>query len=149
MRHQNRVDKELNVTGQQILTALSLFKPVEWIRTSSGHHPVEGYAQSPHVAWRFTGGSNTETARVIATLVDDTPTEEEWTFDYSAKNWLLAPSRVLNECATSNASFRKVVTQITLSDSKFCERANRDLASIIARLRDYVMSPEGRGDQPR
>lgn len=125
------------VTGQQIFTALSLYGPVEWIRTSSGRNPVEGYMQSPHVAWRFRGGSNTDMAQHIATLVSDTSTQEEWTLDHSSKNWLLAPSRVLHECAADSLTFRKAAMHITLSDPDFCERANHDLALIIFRMRDY------------
>ncbi|MGA5270421.1 hypothetical protein NCG97_22650 [Streptomyces lydicamycinicus] len=125
-------------TGQQIFTALSLYGSVEWIRTSSGRNPVEGYIQSPHVAWRFRGGSDAEMAQLIATLVSDTSTQEEWTLDHSSRNWLLAPSRVLHECATDSLTFRKEAVRITLSDPEFCERANHDLALIISRLRDYT-----------
>ncbi|WP_407552405.1 hypothetical protein QOM21_21640 [Streptomyces sp. Pv4-95] len=139
----------MSVTGQQILKTLSLFDPIEWIRTSSGRNPVEGYTQSPHVAWRFADGGDVEIARLIETLVRNSPTENDWTLDYSARNWLLAPSRVLNECSSDNISFRQAVMRITLSDPDFCELANSDLALIISRLQDYVMNTEGREDQTR
>ncbi|MFF5975121.1 hypothetical protein ACFY7C_26805 [Streptomyces sp. NPDC012769] len=118
---------------------------LQWIRLSGGKHPVYGYYQVPFLGVRFEIARR-EHLRLIERAVRDTPTSEGWIIDASRRNWLLAPSAILEggDNPAASPGFDESVESAML-DQDFCIRALADFDAIIRTLRDLIAESENSG----
>ncbi|MET9292006.1 hypothetical protein [Streptomyces sp. NPDC003077] len=120
-------------TGEEIMQALRTLRALEWIRISVGVNPEYGYLQVPYVAWRYhertikKERTNRETCTTTAKNV-------EWSLDTSRHNWLLSPSRLVDEQQAIGLPFSEAAWAIASTDQAFCLAANEDMALITLAL---------------
>ncbi|MEU2659083.1 hypothetical protein ABZ615_27660 [Streptomyces sp. NPDC007325] len=116
--------------------ALGCLGPLQWIRLSGGRHPQYGYQQVPFLGWRF-AEPDEDKLHAVEGAVTATHTCLEWLVNASRRNWLLAPSRLLDGTDESAASpqFDDRVNQL-MRDQGFCAVALADLDAILRTLRE-------------
>lgn len=94
------------------------------------------------MGWRY-ASPRERVAQLIEETVRALPTQVEWTLDRTRRNWLLLPTRLLNEAqGLHNPAFAEVVHSVNVQDQEFCFRALSDFELIIESLRQ-VPIPEG------
>lgn len=104
-------------------------------------HPLYGYPQVPYMGWRYKSPHG-KIAEFLESVVRGVQTQLEWTLDRSKRNWVLVPSRILNEAqGLENPAFASTVHAINVQDREFCLKAQSDLELIIRSLRE-ASAPE-------
>ncbi|MFD5326619.1 DUF6531 domain-containing protein [Streptomyces sp. NPDC127092] len=128
----------MSARGRLVGETLSRLGPLRWFRLSAGRHPLYDYYQVPYVGWRF-DAPRIEYLQLIEQAVRATPTAVEWSLDTTRRNWLLAPSVLLedNETDGTPAAFDERVN-LAMRDQDFCIRALGDLDAIIQTLQDLI-----------
>ncbi|MDX2596514.1 hypothetical protein PV343_30305 [Streptomyces sp. WI03-4A] len=121
------------------MQALSRFGDLAWFKLPTEYNAVYGYRQVPYMGWRFVV-SNVNVALLIQAVVEKLSTQVEWTFDRTSRNWLLFPSRILQEAqGLDNPAFANAVSSISAHDEEFCRKAFSDLELIIASLQEATV----------
>lgn len=120
--------------SEDALRVMRLFGDVEWARISLGVDPVDQLVRPPLIVWRY-GSPSGELAALFEELVSAFRGEEEWVFDASAKNWMLVPRRIHDECER-NPSLTSPEVMLTLKrgDQAFCRRSTRDAKELLERI---------------
>ncbi|WP_327683179.1 hypothetical protein [Streptomyces sp. NBC_00467] len=90
------------------------------------------YFQVPFVAWRFETPHD-ELREIFDSAARTAPTNAEWTFT-SRRNWMIAPSRLIEKAGPGGALFNEAALSITTSDQEFCAAASEDLEAILREL---------------
>ncbi|MGW1843737.1 hypothetical protein [Streptomyces sp. NPDC001966] len=118
------------------MALLARFGELAWFKLISGPDPLRGYQQVPYLAWRYTS-AGARTTEVFARAVDYAPMRLEWTFDSSARNWFITPSRIARELKErGNFEFQKIMCEIKDGDQEFCIAALHDFDRMIDFLED-------------
>ncbi|MFJ3904326.1 hypothetical protein [Streptomyces sp. NPDC090025] len=135
----------MSTRARQTGETLSKLGPLKWFRLSADRHPLYGYYQVPYLGWRFETPTD-ENLRLIEQAVRSTPTSVEWGIDTSRRNWLLAPSTLLegNHDDRAVGTFDERVN-LAMRDQDFCVAALKDLDAIIRMLRSLIAAG-GDGD---
>jgi len=113
------------------MQALSRFGELAWFSLPAEIHPLYGYPQVPYMGWRYKSPRE-HVAEFLEDLVQEAHTQVEWTLDRSRRNWVLLPSRILNEAGgLENPVFDNVVHSINVQDRDFCLQSQSDLELIL------------------
>jgi hypothetical protein len=124
----------MSTRGEQAINALKRFGELEWFKLPLEINPRYGYAQVPYMGWRFTAPAEW-VAELIEGAMKAPPTQVDWTFDRSRKNWVIVPTRILREAGgLADPAFSNVVHAVNTNDKDFCSRALADFELIIHHL---------------
>ncbi|MGW7413041.1 hypothetical protein [Streptomyces sp. NPDC054863] len=93
-----------------------------------------GYQQMSNLGLRY-ASPPPDLEETLRQVVEETPTQVEWTLDTSRRNWVLFPSRIFEESGGVNSpDFQEVKSRIIHTDQDFCIAAFQDLSKILQRL---------------
>uniref|UniRef100_A0AAU2VQE7 Uncharacterized protein n=1 Tax=Streptomyces sp. NBC_00008 TaxID=2903610 RepID=A0AAU2VQE7_9ACTN len=118
--------------NERVRQVLSRFGDVAWFRHPVERHPFYGYLQVSFVAWRYVD-SREELKKVFEAAVQEAPKRVEWTFK-SVRNWMIVPSRLMQESGPDGANFNDAMDVIRESDQEFCAATAEDLENIFRKL---------------
>lgn len=125
------------------MALLARFGELAWFKLTSGPDPLRGYQQVPYLAWRYTSPAE-RTTEIFESAVNHAPMQLEWTFDPSARNWFIAPSRIVQELKErGNSQFQEIMCEIKDEDQEFCIAALHDFDRMIDFLEDIPFPAEG------
>ncbi|MFF3678940.1 hypothetical protein ACFYYS_33845 [Streptomyces sp. NPDC002120] len=113
--------------------ALNGFAPLSWFRSPLERHPRLGHVQIAHLGWRF-AEPHDEFKPVFEAVVRDAPRHVEWQFA-AAKNWLILPTRLVEETIRNSDDFSAAQATIT-KDQDFCIAAAKDMDLILQAIED-------------
>ncbi|MGW2486748.1 hypothetical protein ACWCV9_05935 [Streptomyces sp. NPDC001606] len=109
---------------------------------SADYNNIYNYHPVAYMGWRFKAPSE-EIAQAIDNAIQESPTQTEWTLDRTRRNWVLVPTRVLQEAqGLSNPAFSDVIRTTAIQDQEFCLTTISDLDLIVQHLQQ-VATPEG------
>ncbi|MEV8226715.1 hypothetical protein AB0P41_11750 [Streptomyces sp. NPDC079167] len=111
---------------------LSRFGDVVWFRSPTERHPVYGYLQVAFVGWRYAEPDD-QLKKIFESAVRETPKQVEWTFK-STRNWMIVPSRLIQEAGPDGQNFNQAMDLIRQSDEDFCAKTAGDLEKIFQTL---------------
>ncbi|MEU5170063.1 hypothetical protein [Streptomyces mutomycini] len=111
---------------------LSRFGDVVWFRSPVERHPVYGYLQVAFVGWRY-AEPDEQLKKIFESTVRETSKQVDWTFT-STRNWMIAPSRLIQEAGPDGQNFNQAMDLIRQSDQGFCEKTAGDLEKIFQTL---------------
>ncbi|MEV5202989.1 hypothetical protein [Streptomyces sp. NPDC053720] len=121
---------------------LARFGELAWFKLISEPDPIHGYQQVPYLAWRYTSPEE-RTTEIFESAVTRPPMQLKWTFDPSARNWFITPSRVVRELQErGNSEFQKIMCEIKDEDHDFCVAALHDFDIMIDFLEDIPFPAE-------
>lgn len=131
----------MNLTGAQtggsgrrerLKRALEKFGTVVWMRSPVERHPIYGYRQVSFVSWRYNAPSDL-VKESFDSLIHSTSVHLAWQFKV-ARNWTIAPARLLTEAGPTGENFNEAALSITEHDQDFCALAEEDLMQILLTL---------------
>ncbi|MFF8291522.1 hypothetical protein ACF068_20145 [Streptomyces sp. NPDC016309] len=93
---------------------------------------MHGYLQVSFIGWRFAEPKD-ELKPTFASALQSTPTQVDWSFT-TGKNWMILPTRLLEESGPDTRDFNEAVARITQSDQDFCAATVADLEIILAAI---------------
>ncbi|MFE6841265.1 hypothetical protein [Streptomyces sp. NPDC057686] len=111
---------------------LGRFAPLSWFRAPLRTHPKFRYTQIAHLGWRFSD-PHEELKPVFEAAVRDSPRNAEWVFK-AQRNWLILPTRLLQETASCGGDFGLAQQTLTQNDQEFCIAASEDMELILNSL---------------
>lgn len=129
MRPAGGAGMKRNERARQVL---SRFGDVAWFRSPVERHPVYGYLQVAFVGWRYTEPRE-ELKTVFDSAVRGAPKRVEWTFG-SARNWMIVPTRLIQEAGADNQNFNEAMDAIRERDQEFCAATAEDIERIFRAL---------------
>ncbi|MEV8423673.1 hypothetical protein [Streptomyces niveus] len=95
-------------------------------------HPLHGYLQVAFVGWRY-AEPREDLKAAFEAAVREAPEEVEWTFR-SVRNWMIVPTRLLQEAGPDGERFNEAMDAIRQSDQEFCAATAGDLERILQAL---------------
>lgn len=124
----------MKTTGRELIDALEQVSVLEWYRYSRYEQCVS-IPTSATVAWRFDSNrtSNERAAKVVEVIqsVINTAAGIEWCLNYTGRNWVLAPAKVIQLEETGRfGNDGEVNKHIAQHDPMFFTRAHNDLLRI-------------------
>ncbi|MFC7303185.1 hypothetical protein ACFQVC_03005 [Streptomyces monticola] len=126
----------VSARSNRIRQILGEFGELGWYKSTPSEHPMYGYPQVPYISWRYKDPDE-GLGVMIQRVFDEVPTDVSWSFDASSRNWLLAPSRLLDEASKlGRRGFSEALVQIMEADPEFCISANSDLDRMLNALED-------------
>ncbi|MEV6783812.1 hypothetical protein [Streptomyces sp. NPDC051098] len=111
---------------------LGTYGRLAWFRHPVERHPIYGYIQVPFIAWRYET-PHEELRGTFESAARTAPKNVEWTFT-SRKNWMIAPSRLVENSGPDGTMFNEAALAITTNDQEFCAAASEDLEAILQEL---------------
>ncbi|MEV6478905.1 hypothetical protein [Streptomyces sp. NPDC051576] len=92
--------------------------------------------------WRY-ASPRAGTSQLLEDSVRELPTQVDWTLGTTQKNWILIPSRILDEShGFEDPAFMEAVNQTNVQDQDFCLKALADFRLIIQHLQQ-IPAPGG------
>ncbi|MFC9925309.1 hypothetical protein [Streptomyces sp. NPDC127190] len=135
------IGSDMSTRSTQATRALSRFGELAWFKLPAEYNDNFGYHQVAYMGWRFKAPSE-EIAQVIDNVIQESPTQTEWTLDRTRRNWVLVPTRVLQEAqGLSDPAFSDVIRTTAIQDQEFCLTTISDLDVIVQHLQQ-VATPE-------
>ncbi|MGW1889659.1 hypothetical protein ACWCP6_05260 [Streptomyces sp. NPDC002004] len=118
--------------GERFKHALNRIDTVTWFRLPVERHPTYGYQQVSFISWRF-ANPRSELKAIFESVIQETPLELEWTFR-AARNWTLAPTRLLMNSGPDGVNFNQALATLSETDQEFCVTTENDLANLLQAL---------------
>ncbi|MFM9369797.1 hypothetical protein [Streptomyces sp. Da 82-17] len=121
----------MSARGDRVRRNLGEFGELGWYKFALPEHTTYGYPQVPYVSWRYQKPVDGLEA-LLRGIFDDVQTDVSWDFDTSGRNWLLAPSRLMEEASKlGRRGFPEALDRIMEADPDFCVTANADLDRML------------------
>lgn len=117
---------------ERLKRALEKFGTLAWMRSPVERHPIYGYRQVSFVSWRYNAPSD-PVKEYFDSFIHSTPVHLPWQFK-AARNWTIAPARLLTEAGPTGENFNGAALSITEHDQDFCALAEEDLMQILLAL---------------
>ncbi|WP_459545562.1 hypothetical protein [Nocardia sp. X0981] len=128
--------------SREFIMLLKNFGKVEWYRHVGGIDG-DGRARPPLVVWRFSEPRPVEFAAGLRGIVEADSREVDWLFDTSRRNWVLVPSRVMEEKHRHGFAVEaQAVDLLQGEDPEFGQRSVSDFERILRALDQLVGTPE-------
>ncbi|MFF9275398.1 hypothetical protein [Streptomyces griseosporeus] len=122
--------------AEKAMETLSRFGELAWFKLPTEQNPQYGYRQVTYMGWRYLSPRE-GLDEFIEGAVREVPTQLDWTFDRSGRNWMLLPSRILEEAqGFSQPGFSDTLHSINLNEPDFCISSLSDFDLIIQHLRN-------------
>ncbi|MCX0274642.1 hypothetical protein NLM24_28925 [Nocardia zapadnayensis] len=117
-----------------MIKLLKNFGNVEWYRHAGGLND-DGTSRPPLVVWRFSEPRPMDFKDKLHGIVEADDREIDWLFDTSRRNWVLVPSRVMEEKNRHGFAVEaQAVSLLEREDPEFCQRSVSDFERILRAL---------------
>ena len=112
---------------------------IEWSRNVAGTDD-KGQPTPPLVVWRFTEPRPEWVLEKLRRLTDESAGRIDWTIDATRRNWVLIPTRTIEEINRTQPPLteREAIRHLMQTDEEFCRRASEDFARITAALKSEL-----------
>lgn len=128
--------------SRDLITLLKNFGNVEWYRHSGGIND-DGTARPPLVVWRFSEPRPVEFGDRLRCIVEADDRMVDWLFDTSRRNWVLVPSRVMEEKRRQGFAVEaQAVSVLEREDPEFSKRSVNDFGRILRALEQLAETPK-------
>ncbi|MFQ6228813.1 hypothetical protein [Nocardia sp. NPDC002869] len=123
------------MSSRDLITLLKNFGNMEWYRHAGGIND-DGTARPPLVVWRFSEPRPEEFRDTLRSIVEAEDRKVDWLFDTSHRNWVLVPSRVMEEKARHGFAVEaQAVDLLEREDPEFSQRSVSDFERILRTLK--------------
>ncbi|MEU1950848.1 hypothetical protein [Nocardia rhamnosiphila] len=120
--------------SRDLITLLRNFGNVEWYRHAGGIKD-DGTARPPLVVWRFSEPRPIEFRDALRGIVEADDRKVDWLFDTSHRNWVLVPSRVMEEKDRHGFAVEaQAANLLEREDPEFSQRSVSDFERILRAL---------------